>query len=127
MGKRRRRRADPTEDWEQLQLLCVWEEQREYERIRPLAVRSSISPADGGLRPWRSAIGRRPSARTYRTDRSGARHPLQQRLQAEIDPTSSRLPLAEQPRLIQPGGAVEQAPDGDGGLGGGPLARHVPD
>ena len=35
MGRRRRRRVDPTDDWEQLELLCTWEEQREYERIRP--------------------------------------------------------------------------------------------
>ena len=38
MAKRRRRRADPTDDWEQLELLCAWEEQREYERIRPLVL-----------------------------------------------------------------------------------------
>ena len=38
MGRRRRRRVDPTEDWRQLELLCVWEEQREYERIRPLVL-----------------------------------------------------------------------------------------
>ena len=36
MTKRRRRRADPTDHWEQLELLCAWDEQREYERIRPL-------------------------------------------------------------------------------------------
>ena len=38
MGKRRRRRVDRTEDWEELDLLCAWEEQREYERIRPLVL-----------------------------------------------------------------------------------------
>ena len=32
---RRRRRVGPTDDWEQLELLCAWEEQVEYERIRP--------------------------------------------------------------------------------------------
>ena len=32
---RRRRRVDPTDYWEQLELLCVWDEQKEYERIRP--------------------------------------------------------------------------------------------
>ena len=36
MGTRRRRPVDPTDDWEQLELLCFWEAQREYERIRPL-------------------------------------------------------------------------------------------
>ncbi len=37
MGRRRRRRrhVDPTDDWEQLELLFLWPEQREYERIRP--------------------------------------------------------------------------------------------
>ncbi|CAA9516095.1 MAG: hypothetical protein AVDCRST_MAG12-3487 [uncultured Rubrobacteraceae bacterium] len=35
MGRPRRRRAERTDDWEQLELLCAWEEQKEYERIRP--------------------------------------------------------------------------------------------
>lgn len=35
MGRRKRRRVDPTDDWAQLELLCAWAEQREYERIRP--------------------------------------------------------------------------------------------
>lgn len=35
----RRRRLDPTDDWEeQLELLCDWEEQVEYEKIRPLVL-----------------------------------------------------------------------------------------
>ena len=38
MGKRRRRRVEPTDDWEQLELLCAWDEQAEYERIRPLVL-----------------------------------------------------------------------------------------
>jgi putative transposase len=38
MGRRRRRRVGPTDDWEQLELLCAWEEQREYESIRPLVL-----------------------------------------------------------------------------------------
>jgi hypothetical protein len=35
-----RRRVDPTDElrWEQLEILCAWEEQREYERIRPLVL-----------------------------------------------------------------------------------------
>ena len=48
MGRRKRRRVDPTDDWQQLELLCVWEEQREYERIRPLVLL-------GGPVPGRSA------------------------------------------------------------------------
>ena len=38
MERRRRRRVDPTDDWEQLELLCDWEEQAEYEKIRPLVL-----------------------------------------------------------------------------------------
>ena len=38
MGRRRRRRVGPTDDWERLELLCAWEEQKEYERIRPLVL-----------------------------------------------------------------------------------------
>jgi hypothetical protein len=38
-GKHRRRRVvEPTDDWEQLELLCAWDEQVEYERIRPLVL-----------------------------------------------------------------------------------------
>ena len=37
---RRRKHAGPTEEigWEQLELLCLSEEQRDYERIRPLVL-----------------------------------------------------------------------------------------
>ena len=38
MGRRRRRRVDPTHEWEQIELLCAWEGQRDYERIRPLVL-----------------------------------------------------------------------------------------
>jgi hypothetical protein len=38
MGRRGRRRVGPTDDWEQLELLCTWEKQRKYERIRPLVL-----------------------------------------------------------------------------------------
>src|SRR5215212_6622081 len=48
MGRRKRRRVDPTDDWQQLELLCVWEEQREYERIRPLVLFGG--PVPGGRR-----------------------------------------------------------------------------
>ena len=36
--KKRRRCVEPTDDWEQLELLCAWDEQIEYERIRPLVL-----------------------------------------------------------------------------------------
>ena len=37
-GRGRRRRVEPTEDWEQLALLCRWPEQLAYEEIRPLTL-----------------------------------------------------------------------------------------
>ncbi len=37
-GRRRRRRVEPTEDWEQLEFLCNWPEQVRYEEIRPLVL-----------------------------------------------------------------------------------------
>ena len=37
-GRRRRRRVEPTDEWEQLALLCGWPEQARYEEIRPLVL-----------------------------------------------------------------------------------------
>jgi hypothetical protein len=37
-GRRRRTRVEPTEEWEQLALLCSWPEQLAYEEIRPLTL-----------------------------------------------------------------------------------------
>lgn len=36
--KRRGKKVERTEYWAQLELLCMWEEQREYERFRPLVL-----------------------------------------------------------------------------------------
>ena len=44
-GRPRRRRVETTDDWEQVQLLCAWPEQRDYELIRPLVLFGR--PADG--------------------------------------------------------------------------------
>lgn len=44
MGRRKRRRVGPTDDREHLELLCAWEKQREYERIRPLVLFSEPVP-----------------------------------------------------------------------------------
>ncbi len=38
MERRKRRRVNPTHEWEQIELLCAWDEQAEYERIRPLVL-----------------------------------------------------------------------------------------
>ncbi len=37
-GGRRRRRVEPTHEWEQLKVLCEWPEQLGYEEIRPLVL-----------------------------------------------------------------------------------------
>jgi putative transposase len=37
-GRRRRSRAEHTDEWEQVELLCGWPEQRKYELIRPLVL-----------------------------------------------------------------------------------------
>jgi hypothetical protein len=34
----RRWRVEPTDEWEQVELLCGWPEQRDYELIRPLVL-----------------------------------------------------------------------------------------
>src|SRR5215218_9837607 len=34
----RRRRVEHTDEWEQIELLCAWPEQRDYELIRPLVL-----------------------------------------------------------------------------------------
>ncbi len=38
MGEDGRRRVEPMEEWEQIELLCAWPEQRDYELIRPMAL-----------------------------------------------------------------------------------------
>lgn len=38
MGKRRRRRVEPTDDWQQLKLFLKWPEQLRYEEIRPMVL-----------------------------------------------------------------------------------------
>jgi transposase len=44
MGEEERRRVEPTDEWEQIELLCAWPEQRDYELIRPMALfRSSAA------------------------------------------------------------------------------------
>lgn len=37
-ANRRRRRVEPTDEWGQLELLCGWPEQRDYELIRPMVL-----------------------------------------------------------------------------------------
>jgi hypothetical protein len=45
---RRRRLVGPTGDWEQLEPLCFWPEQRDYELIRPLVLFGSPAAEHAG-------------------------------------------------------------------------------
>jgi hypothetical protein len=38
MSQNKRGYAKPTHEWEQIELLCAWPEQRRYEEIRPLVL-----------------------------------------------------------------------------------------
>ncbi|MDP9480137.1 MAG: helix-turn-helix domain-containing protein [Actinomycetota bacterium] len=48
MSRRRRRRVEPTDEWEQLKLLCGWPEQIRYEEIRPLVLFGSPAAERAG-------------------------------------------------------------------------------
>jgi hypothetical protein len=55
-GRGRRRRVEPTGEWEQIELLCGWLEQRYCELIRPLVLFGS--PAAERARETGAASGR---------------------------------------------------------------------
>ena len=65
----RRRRVGPTDEWEQIELLCGWPEQRDYELIRPLVL--SGASADGRSRDTGAASGRTLQRRAKRFDAEG--------------------------------------------------------
>jgi hypothetical protein len=52
----RRRRVEQTDEWEQIELLCGWPEQRDYELIRPLVLFGTS--ADGRSRETGASSGR---------------------------------------------------------------------
>ena len=52
----RRRRVEPTDEWEQIELLCEWPEQRDYELICPLVL-FGVS-ADGRYQETGESSGR---------------------------------------------------------------------
>ncbi len=52
----RRLRVEPTDEWEQVELLCAWPEQRDYELIRPLVLFGA--PADGRSQETGASSGR---------------------------------------------------------------------
>jgi putative transposase len=64
-----RRRVEPTEEWEQIELLCGWPEQREYELIRPLVLFGV--PADGRSRETGASSGRTLRRKAVRFEAEG--------------------------------------------------------
>lgn len=67
--KRRRRRVEPTDDWDQLELLCAWPEQARYELIRPIVL-FDVPPAERA-RETGAASGRTLYRRTERFEEEG--------------------------------------------------------
>jgi putative transposase len=65
----RRRRVEPTDDWEQIEVLCGWPEQRDYELIRPLVLFGS--PADVRAEETGASSGRTLRRRVARFDAEG--------------------------------------------------------
>ena len=66
-GRRRRSRVEPTDEWEQLALLCGWPEQLAYEEIRPLtlfgaSVAERAVETGAGERTLYRRLGRSPAA-----------------------------------------------------------------
>jgi transposase len=68
-GRGRRRRVEPTDQWEQIELLCGWPEQRDYELIRPLVLFDS--PASGRAEETGAASERTLQRRTARFNAEG--------------------------------------------------------
>ena len=65
----RRRRVEPTDEWEQIELLCGWPEQRNYELIRPLVLFGA--PADKRSQETGGSSGRTLRRRAARFDAEG--------------------------------------------------------
>jgi putative transposase len=65
----RRRRVEPTDEWEQIELLCGWPEQRDYEFIRPLVLFGA--PADKRSQETGVSSGRTLRRRAARFDAEG--------------------------------------------------------
>ena len=65
----RRRRVEPTDEWEQIELLCGWPEQRDYELIRPLVLFGG--PADVRAEETGATSGRTLRRRAARFEAEG--------------------------------------------------------
>ena len=105
----RRWRIEPTDEWEQVELLCGWPEQRDYELICPLVLFGA--PADGRSQETGASSGRtlrRKAARFQRGEPEEAHDAFSraarivERLAAEIedDALKEGFPSAPQPRRV---------------------------
>src|SRR5215203_5587408 len=65
----RRWRVEPTDEWEQVELLCGWPEQRDYELIRPLVLFGA--PADGRSQETGASSGRTLRRKAARFEAEG--------------------------------------------------------
>src|SRR5918912_4442557 len=65
----RRRRVEPTDQREQIELLCGWPEQRDYELIRPLVLFGA--PADKRCQETGASSGRTLRRKAARFDAEG--------------------------------------------------------
>ena len=68
-SSRRRRRVEPTDEWEQIELLCGWPEQRAYELIRPMVLFGA--PANGRSEETGASSGRTLRRRAARFEAEG--------------------------------------------------------
>jgi hypothetical protein len=66
---RLRRRVEPTVEWEQIEFLCGWPEQRDYELIRPLVLFGA--PADGRSQETGASSGRTLRRKAARFEAEG--------------------------------------------------------
>ena len=66
---RLRWRVEPTDEWEQIELLCGWPEQRDYELIRPLVLFGA--PADGRSQETGASSGRTLRRKVARFEAEG--------------------------------------------------------
>ena len=66
---RLRWRVEPTDEWEQIELLCGWPEQRDYELIRPLVLFGA--PADGRSQETGASSGRTLRRKAARFEAEG--------------------------------------------------------
>ena len=68
-SSQRRRRVEPTDEWEQIELLCGWPEQRDYELIRPMVLFGA--PANGRSQETGESSGRTLRRKATRFEAEG--------------------------------------------------------